>query len=88
MLYGTNGRLSWLTAVSQLPPNELLALDDALSQWAAEDAAKAKLVELRYFAGLTNEEAAELLGISSATAMRHWRYAKAWLHRAIAGGGP
>lgn len=73
-------------AVSQLQPDELLALDEALSQLAAEDTAKAKLVELRYFAGLTNEEAAKLLGISTATAKRHWRYAKAWLHRAIAAG--
>jgi RNA polymerase sigma factor (TIGR02999 family) len=72
--------------VSHLEPDELLALDEAMSRLAVEDAAKAKLVELRYFAGLSNEEAAEFLGISTATAKRHWRYAKAWLHRAIAGG--
>jgi DNA invertase Pin-like site-specific DNA recombinase len=52
-----------------------------LAKLAQEDPQKAKLVELRFFAGLSHEEAAHVLGISAATAKRHWRYARAWLHR-------
>jgi RNA polymerase sigma factor (TIGR02999 family) len=59
---------------------ELLDLDEALTQLAAEDARKAELVKLRFFAGLTRDEAAAALGISPATAGRHWRYARAWLY--------
>lgn len=66
-----------------VPDDDLLALDEALSQLKAEDPVKAKLIELRFFVGLSNEQAAEVLGISSATAKRHWRYARAWLHRTI-----
>jgi RNA polymerase sigma factor (TIGR02999 family) len=62
------------------PPEDLLALDEALAKLEAEDPVKAQLVKLRYFAGLTEEEAASALGISRATVQRHWRYAKAWLH--------
>jgi RNA polymerase sigma factor (TIGR02999 family) len=58
---------------------DLLALDEALAKLEAEDPVKAQLVKLRYFAGLTEEEAAEALGISRTTAHRHWRYARAWL---------
>ncbi len=67
-----------------MPPEELLALDEALMRLAEEDPVKAKLVELRFFVGLQNDEAAELLGISAVTAKRYWRYARAWLHRHIA----
>ena len=70
----------------RIPPDDLLALDEALARLAAEDPVKARLVELRFFAGLSLEEAAKALGISSATAKRYWRYARAWLHRAVAGG--
>jgi len=59
---------------------ELLDLDGALAKLAAEDPAKAELVKLRFFAGLTLEEAAGILGISPATADRHWAYARAWLY--------
>lgn len=59
--------------------DDLLALDEALAALAAADAAKAELVKLRYFAGLTLEQAAETLGISRATAARYWTYARAWL---------
>ena len=59
---------------------EILALDDALNEFAKIDPQKARLVELRYFGGLTFEETAEVLGISVITAKRHWRVAKAWLH--------
>lgn len=59
--------------------DDLLALDEALAKFAAEDSLKAELVKLRYFAGLTMEEAARLLEISKATADRYWSYARAWL---------
>jgi RNA polymerase sigma factor (TIGR02999 family) len=65
--------------------DELLALNDALDQLAAEDPVKARLVELRYFAGLTNDQAADVLGISPSTADRHWAYARAWLQTAVRG---
>jgi RNA polymerase sigma factor (TIGR02999 family) len=65
--------------------DDLLALDEALGLLTVKDARKAELVKLRYFAGLTMEQAAEALGISPATAHRDWSYARAWLHRSIAG---
>jgi RNA polymerase sigma factor (TIGR02999 family) len=65
--------------------DELLALDEALRKLATISPDKAKLVELRYFAGLTGEQAAEVLGISPTTADRHWAYARAWLQTAIRG---
>jgi len=60
---------------------ELLAVHEALEQFAALDPAKAELVKLRYFAGLTVEETAQILGISPATAKRWWAYARAWLYQ-------
>jgi hypothetical protein len=54
-------------------------LDDALSKLEAEDPVKARLVELRFFAGLSNEQAAEQLGIATATATRYWAFSRAWL---------
>src|SRR5262245_8530782 len=60
-------------------PDELLALDDALTKLAAEDASAGQLVQLRYFAGLSVEEAADALGISRSSAYEHWAYARAWL---------
>jgi RNA polymerase sigma factor (TIGR02999 family) len=69
-------------------PQELLELHEALEQLALHDPLKAKLVELRYFAGLTLAQAAEYLGISQSTAARAWRYARAWLHDAMAGNDP
>lgn len=68
---------------SPAPTDELLALHDALDQLAAQDPAKAELVKLRYFVGLTLEETAEVLGISLATAKRQWTFARAWLHAEI-----
>jgi RNA polymerase sigma factor (TIGR02999 family) len=72
-----------LTVTIDERPEELLALDEALSAFATVHPEKANLVQLRYFAGLTNEEAAQALGISSSTADRHWAFAKAWLYRRI-----
>jgi RNA polymerase sigma factor (sigma-70 family) len=63
--------------------DQLLALDEALAQLAAADPRRAELVRLRYFAGLTLAQAAELLGISRATADRHWAFARAWLYDAM-----
>src|SRR5436190_665065 len=63
--------------------DELLAVNDALEKFAIEDRAKAELVKLRYFVGLTIEDAAGVLGISKATAKRWWIYARAWLHQEI-----
>jgi RNA polymerase sigma factor (TIGR02999 family) len=65
------------------PPDDLLALDEALTRLAAKDPRKAKLVELRYFAGLTLDEAASALDVSPATADRDWAFARAWLHREL-----
>ena len=65
---------------------DLLALDAALDRLAERDPQKARLVELRYFAGLTGEEAAAVLGISASTADRHWVFARAWLRRELQGG--
>jgi RNA polymerase sigma factor (TIGR02999 family) len=67
------------------PDDELLALHQALEQLAIEDPVKARLVELRYFAGLTSDQAADVLGISPSTADRHWAYARAWLQTAVRG---
>jgi RNA polymerase sigma factor (TIGR02999 family) len=67
------------------PDTELLALDEALERLAIVEPVKARLVELRYFAGLTSDQAAEILGISPTTADRHWAYARAWLQAEVRG---
>jgi RNA polymerase sigma factor (TIGR02999 family) len=71
--------------VAPLPDDELLALHEALDQLAAEDALKAQLVELRYFAGLTGDQAADVMGISPSSADRHWVFARAWLQTKVRG---
>jgi RNA polymerase sigma factor (TIGR02999 family) len=65
------------------PDDDLLALHEALERLAAVDPERAKLVELRFFAGLTLPEAAECLGVSPSTADRGWKYARAWLYDAM-----
>jgi RNA polymerase sigma factor (TIGR02999 family) len=70
-------------SVSCTPDDDLLALDEALAKLASREPGKAELVKLRYFAGLSLDEAAEALGISRATAKRHWTYARAWLYAEI-----
>jgi RNA polymerase sigma factor (TIGR02999 family) len=72
-------------AVANLDSDELLDLADALAALAEEDPVKADLVRLRFFAGLSVEEAAACLGISRATSDRHWAYARAWLWDRLAG---
>jgi len=61
------------------PSEDIIALDEALAKLAVEDPVKANLVKLRYFAGLTIEQAADILGISRATADRYWSYSRVWL---------
>jgi RNA polymerase sigma factor (TIGR02999 family) len=64
---------------------DVLAVDEALTALAGTDPAKADLVKLRYFAGLTLEQAAEAMNLSPTTAKRHWRFARAWLYNHIDG---
>jgi len=71
-------------AVSQQKASEVIALDDALNQLALIDAQQSRIVELRFFGGLTVEEAAEVLHVSPATIKREWSSAKAWLYRELA----
>lgn len=68
-----------------LDDDRLLAMNEVLEKFAAADPRKAELVKLRYFAGLTIEEAASTMGISDATAKRWWVYARAWFNRELAG---
>ncbi len=65
---------------------ELLAVDDALEKLTSEDAELAKLVKLRFFAGFTNKEAADVLGVSEPTIERRWAFARAWLFKSIRSG--
>ncbi len=82
---GDLGRVNLEEAVSIAEPvDDLLALDEALGRLAVLDPPAAKLVTLRYFAGLTMPEAAAALGISLCSAERNWTYAKTWLHRELA----
>jgi RNA polymerase sigma factor (TIGR02999 family) len=70
--------------VAEPPPDDLLALDEALDKLAALDDRKYRVVMLRYFAGLSIEEAAAALEISPATVKTDWSFSRAWLHRALA----
>src|SRR5438067_1463032 len=84
---GMFGLMSDVTQVlSAIGADDLLALDEALTQLSAADPRRAELVKLRYFAGLTLEQAAEQLGIARATAARHWAFARAWLYDAMTRG--
>jgi len=69
--------------VVNAPSDQLLAVDEALRELADESPDKAELVKLRFFAGLTLEEAAESLGISRTTAYRQWAYARAWVYERV-----
>ncbi len=84
--HGGHRRRVDLTDVPASPAvadERLLALDAALTRLAAEDPVAARVVELRHFAGLSIEDAAATLGLSHATAYRHWTYARAWLRDAL-----
>jgi RNA polymerase sigma factor (TIGR02999 family) len=63
--------------------DQLIAVREALEKFEAQDKVKAELVKLRYFAGMTIEEAAKVLGVSEPTVKRYWNYARAWLYREI-----
>ena len=76
-----------LAAVNQ-PGIDLVALDDALNALSAIDARKGRVVELRFFGGLSVKEAAEVLGISAETVHRDWKMAKSWLRRELSGARP
>jgi RNA polymerase sigma factor (TIGR02999 family) len=71
---------------TRMSSDELVALDEALEKLKQQDPAKAQLVTLRYFGGMTIEQAAEVLGISRVTAHRYWTYARAWLHQQMSAG--
>jgi RNA polymerase sigma-70 factor (ECF subfamily) len=75
-------------AVTETRSEELLALDEALERLAVQDRRKSQIVELRYFGGLTIQEAAEFLNLSRRTVEREWNMAKAWLYRALRGQEP
>jgi RNA polymerase sigma factor (TIGR02999 family) len=76
---GGAARVALPDVAAPLPDGQLIALDEALNRFAEIKPDHAKLIELRYFAGLTGDEAADALGVSPATVDRMWRYARAWL---------
>ena len=76
--------LSRAERLGRQPEVELLALDDALKALATTNPQHSRVIELRFFGGLTNAEAAEVLGLSSATVERYWSFARAWLRRELA----
>lgn len=80
--------LSLLDAPSGRPDVDLIALEDALDRLAAQDERKGRVVELKFFGGLTTEEIAEVLQISGATVEREWAFARAWLYDAVEGKDP
>jgi RNA polymerase sigma factor (TIGR02999 family) len=80
--------LAEVEAAIEGPRVDLLALDEALTALETKDRRKADLVRLRFFAGLTTEQSAQALGISTSTAEKDWAYAKTWLRLAMRGGEP
>lgn len=94
--HGASKRGAWFHTVSledgdevsivSAPDIDIIALNDALLELSAVDPQRARMIELRFFAGLTTEETAEALGVSSATVTRGWRLARAWLHRRLTHG--
>jgi RNA polymerase sigma factor (TIGR02999 family) len=68
-----------------MPDDKILLVDEALEQFKLEDPEKAKIVMLKFFAGLTNEQAAEILNVNERTVRRQWEFAKAWLFDRIRG---
>ena len=77
--------LSLIGESSDQPDVDLIALDQALNQLSELDSRKGRIVELKFFGGMTTEETAEVLGISTATVEREWNHARAWLYRALTG---
>jgi RNA polymerase sigma-70 factor (ECF subfamily) len=77
--------LAEIATISPEPNTNLLALDEALNRLAEIDSQQSRIIELRYFGGLTIEETAEVIRLSPATIKREWTMARAWLHQALAG---
>jgi RNA polymerase sigma factor (TIGR02999 family) len=77
-----------LSAVTTQPEVDVIELDSALNALARLDPQQSRIVELRFFAGLTNEETAEVLGVSPSTVKRDWTHARAWIYRALTGDRP
>lgn len=75
--------LSDVASIAETPPDDMIALDEALTRFTELDPQKAELVKLRYFVGMSEQDAAQTLGISRATASRHWMFARAWLIQAM-----
>ncbi len=69
--------------LDEMPPEELLALDEALSRLQQRDERKAQLVSMKFFAGLTNQQLAQTMGLSLTTVKDDWQFARAWLHREL-----
>jgi len=84
---GTRLTLDEAAGLVPEPAVELTALDEALNDLAKIDPRQSRIVELRFFGGLTEEEIAEVIGVSAATVKREWRAAKAWLHHQLRRGG-
>ena len=82
-IQGPRVPLEDLTSAVSFPEDRLLMLDDALAKLESQNSEAASVVQLRFFAGLTVEQAAKTLGISLRTAERHWTYARTWLHREL-----
>jgi RNA polymerase sigma factor (TIGR02999 family) len=80
--------LSMVESPSGRPDVELIGLEEALERLAGHDPRKARVVELKFFGGLTIEEIAEVLQVSVATVEREWAFARAWLYEALEGAGP
>ncbi len=76
-----------MLAISEDRLDEVIAIDEALTRLAVFDARQSRIVEMRFFGGLTEEEIADILGVTSRTVKRDWKVAKAWLHGELTGGG-
>jgi len=87
LLLSKGGKIERVDLDTDLPAietsDDLIALDEALTKFSEKDKIKADLVKLRFFAGLTGHQAAQVLGISQNTADRYWAYARSWLHLEI-----
>jgi RNA polymerase sigma-70 factor (ECF subfamily) len=79
--------LDEISVIEHAPSTDIVALDDALQALTERDPRKARVVEMRYFGGLTVDEVASVLGVSAITVMRDWRMAKAWLYRELTDAG-
>jgi RNA polymerase sigma factor (TIGR02999 family) len=77
--------LDTVPALDPAAPDELLAVDDALTALAAEDSVAAELIKLRYFAGMSVEEAGEILGMARSTAYERWAFGRAWVRCHLGG---